>query len=123
MADSTDPVQQIEADCPTFSFGMVPCREDGWGALGAALRASSDYLRYLTPTYRSAPKLRERAAKKRAARGAANPTISADGVWVSPATAEQPKGASAAREVTDKERADDAESQRNARERLKAAVD
>lgn len=63
MADSTDPVQQIEADCPTFSFGMVPCREDGWGALGAALRASSDYLRYLTPTYRSAPKLRERAAE------------------------------------------------------------
>jgi len=63
MADSTDLAQRIAADCPTFSSGMVPSREDGWGALGAALRASSDYLRYLTPTYRNAPKLRERAAE------------------------------------------------------------
>ena len=63
MADSTNLADRLEADCPTFSSGMVPTREDGWGALGAALRASSDYLRYLTPTYRNAPKLRERAAE------------------------------------------------------------
>jgi hypothetical protein len=63
MADSADLAQQLSAQYATFSSGTVPVREDGWGLLGATLRASSDYLRYLTPEYRTAPKLRERAAE------------------------------------------------------------
>ena len=63
MADSTDRARLLVADYPNFSYGTVPVREDGWGLLGAALRASTDYLRYLTPRYRNAPKLRERAAE------------------------------------------------------------
>lgn len=63
MTDSTDLAQQLSAAYTNFSSGMVPVREDGWGLLGATLRASSDYLRYLTPEYRNAPKLRERAAE------------------------------------------------------------
>jgi hypothetical protein len=63
MADSTDRARHLSADYPNFSYSSVPVREDEWGLLGAALRASSDYLRYLTPTYRNAPKLRERAAE------------------------------------------------------------
>jgi hypothetical protein len=34
-----------------------------WGPLGSELRGAIDYLRYLTPAYRNAPRLRERAAR------------------------------------------------------------
>ena len=63
MTDSTDLARHLSAEYSNFSSGMVPVREDGWGLLGATLRASTDYLRYLTPEYRDAPKLRERAAE------------------------------------------------------------
>ena len=61
-AAPTDLVQQLVADYPNCSCGTAPIREDAWGLLGATLRASSDYLRYLTPPYRNARMLRERAA-------------------------------------------------------------
>ncbi len=61
-AAPTDLVQQLVADYPNCSCGTAPIREDAWGVLGATLRASSDYLRYLTPPYRNARMLRERAA-------------------------------------------------------------
>ena len=49
MEDSADLAQQLSAENATFSSGLVPVREDSWGLLGATLRASTDYLRYLTP--------------------------------------------------------------------------
>jgi len=39
-------------------------REDGWGLLGREVRLGLDYLRYLRPEYRHAPKLRERARRE-----------------------------------------------------------
>jgi FkbM family methyltransferase len=48
---------------PRFSRGLTPVREDGWGFAARELRLSLDYLRYLTPEYRNAPKLRARAAR------------------------------------------------------------
>src|SRR5687768_3607822 len=63
MADSINLAEQLSSEYPNFSSGMVPAREDAWGFVGSVLRASIDYLRYLTPRYRDAPKLRERAAE------------------------------------------------------------
>jgi hypothetical protein len=63
MADSINLAGQLSSEYPNFSTGMVPAREDAWGLIGSSLRASIDYLRYLTPYYRDAPKLRERAAE------------------------------------------------------------
>lgn len=40
-----------------------PLSPDGWALLGIELRRGLDYLRYLGPEYRDAPKLRRRAAK------------------------------------------------------------
>jgi hypothetical protein len=62
MIDSTNLGERLAGEYSNFSYGRVPVREDGWALLGARLRASSDYLRYLTPLYQDAPKLRERAA-------------------------------------------------------------
>ena len=63
MADSVNLAALLASEYPNFSSGMVPTREDAWGTMGSDLRASIDYLRYLTPFYKDAPKLRERAAK------------------------------------------------------------
>src|SRR5688572_30004950 len=63
MADSINLAEQLANECRNFSSGMIPAREDAWGLIGSALRASVDYLRYLTPYYREAPKLRERAGE------------------------------------------------------------
>ncbi|HWT22254.1 MAG TPA: hypothetical protein VN213_01990, partial [Solirubrobacteraceae bacterium] len=41
-----------------------PVPDDGWSALGRAVRAASDYLRYLEPRYANAPKLRARARRQ-----------------------------------------------------------
>ena len=51
----------FSAQYPNFSYGVAPLREDGWGLLGPRLRLALDYLRYLTPEYQEAPKLRRRA--------------------------------------------------------------
>lgn len=62
-----DPVNtpgQLAERFANFSYGEMPVRTDGWGALGRELRLDIDYLRYLRPEYRNAPKLRERAARE-----------------------------------------------------------
>ena len=59
----TDIAQQLADRYPTFTYGEAPIRNDGWGLLGRDLRLGRDYLRYLTPEYRQAPKLRERALR------------------------------------------------------------
>jgi FkbM family methyltransferase len=61
--DPTNIAQQLAGQYATFSYGDAPLRADGWGLLGRELRLSRDYLRYLGPEYRNAPKLRERATR------------------------------------------------------------
>jgi FkbM family methyltransferase len=61
--DPADIAQRLSEQHSNFSFGEAPMRRDGWGLLGRELRLSLDYLRYLTPEYRDAPKLRERARR------------------------------------------------------------
>jgi hypothetical protein len=63
LVDTTDIAQQLCGEYPLFSRGTAPVRDDAWGVLGRELRGTLDYLRYLTPLYRNAPKLRARAAK------------------------------------------------------------
>jgi FkbM family methyltransferase len=63
MATSTDIAAEIAREFPNLSCGMAPVREDGWGMLGAHARQGLDYLRYLTPQYRDAPKLTRRAER------------------------------------------------------------
>ena len=48
---------------PGITRGPTPVRADRWSRLTVALRRSIDYLRYLSPTYAGAPKLRARAAR------------------------------------------------------------
>ncbi|MGE3274309.1 MAG: FkbM family methyltransferase [Vicinamibacterales bacterium] len=64
LLDSTDIGRQLSAQYPTFSQGIVPLREDGWGMLGQEVRLVLDYLRYLTPMYARAPKLRRRVERE-----------------------------------------------------------
>jgi FkbM family methyltransferase len=64
LLDSTDIGRQLSAQYPTFSQGIVPPRDDGWGMLGQELRIVLDYLRYLTPMYKEAPKLRRRVERE-----------------------------------------------------------
>jgi hypothetical protein len=56
-------VEALCAEHPEITWGKAPGRQDRWIPLAAALRRSIDYLRYLTPTYADAPKLRARGAK------------------------------------------------------------
>jgi hypothetical protein len=46
-----------------IDHGLVPTRDDGWRRLAFGLRQSVSYLRYLSPAYRDAEKLRQRWAK------------------------------------------------------------
>jgi FkbM family methyltransferase len=62
--DPTDIARQLSDAYPNFSSGSIPLRSDGWGLLGRELRLGLDYLRYLTPEYDEAPKLRERATRE-----------------------------------------------------------
>jgi FkbM family methyltransferase len=65
--DQLDPLhiaQQLADRYPAFSYGDAPLRVDGWGLLGRELRLARDYLRYLRPEYRDAPKLRARATRE-----------------------------------------------------------
>src|SRR5687768_6104211 len=61
LENATDLPEQLAAEYPNFSWGLAPTRQDGWGLLGRELRRGLDYLRYLTPRYRHATKLRHRA--------------------------------------------------------------
>ena len=55
---------QLSTQYSTFSYGDISIRSDGWGLLGREMRLGLDYLRYLGPEYRDAPKLRERARRE-----------------------------------------------------------
>jgi hypothetical protein len=46
-----------------ITHGPAPVRRDAWSALTVALRRCIDYLRYMAPAYRHAPKLQARAAR------------------------------------------------------------
>ena len=62
MRDQTAALERLSAAFPNFSYGPTPVRDTGgWGTLAKKLRLSIDYLRYLEPRYRDAPRLRERA--------------------------------------------------------------
>ena len=57
-------VESLAERFPALSHGPAPVREaDGWAILLRQLRLAIDYLRYLEPDYRDAPKLRARAAR------------------------------------------------------------
>jgi hypothetical protein len=45
-------------------LGIVPRRADWWSGLAPVVRGATDYVRYLSPRYASAPALRARVAKK-----------------------------------------------------------
>ena len=51
---------RLAAEHEGVTVGAAARRDDGWVALVSALRRSIDYLRYLTPLYAKAPKLRAR---------------------------------------------------------------
>ncbi len=54
----------LAAQYPSITFERLPSsRHRLWYALGAALRASLDYWRYLDPNWEHSPKLRQRAAE------------------------------------------------------------
>ena len=64
LLDSGDITQELCDTYPRFTRGAIPTREDAWGLAARDLRFGLDYLRYLTPTYRNAPKLLARAKRE-----------------------------------------------------------
>ena len=62
--DPIDIAGRLSAQYSNFSCGETALRDDGWGLLGREVRLGLDYLRYLRPEYRDAPKLRERATRE-----------------------------------------------------------
>ena len=63
LLDATDVAGQLARQHPRFSRTVVPVRDDAWAFAARELHLSIDYLRYLGPEYRDAPKLRERATR------------------------------------------------------------
>ena len=64
LLDPEDVTQGMTERYPRFARDMIPVRDDAWGHVARQLRLGLDYLRYLQPEYRDAPKLRERAARE-----------------------------------------------------------
>jgi FkbM family methyltransferase len=64
LLDAGDAAQGLANVYPHFSRDTIPVRDDAWGFVGRELRLGLDYLRYLGPEYRDAPKLRERATRE-----------------------------------------------------------
>jgi hypothetical protein len=63
--DPTDLIGRLCSEYPGISHGAPPTPESTrWPQLGISLRGALDYLRYLRPEYRDAPKLRRRAELK-----------------------------------------------------------
>ncbi len=57
-------LQRISRECPGVRHTLPPIpRFNGWSFLGLELRRAGDYLRYLTPAYAAAGKLRTRAGE------------------------------------------------------------
>jgi len=63
LLDATDVAGQLARQYPRFSRTVVPVRDDAWAFAARERHLSIDYLRYLGPEYRNAPKLRERATR------------------------------------------------------------
>ena len=63
LLDASDVTSQLADRYPRFAREVIPVRDDAWGHVARELRLSLDYLRYLGPEYRDAPKLRERATR------------------------------------------------------------
>ena len=62
LLDKADLITRLAADHPQIHHVVPPKGPiDGWTLLGEDLRRSVNYLRYLRPEYREAPKLRRRA--------------------------------------------------------------
>jgi len=62
--DSSGLIARLCSDQPRITHSRAPRRSvNGWSLLGGELRRALDYLRYLDPAYRNAPKLRRRAQK------------------------------------------------------------
>jgi hypothetical protein len=58
-------VERLAAEYPNFTHGLTPDRRaDQWVMLGRKIRLGIDYLRYLEPSYRDAPKLRARIQRR-----------------------------------------------------------
>jgi FkbM family methyltransferase len=64
LLDAGDTTQELCRQYPRFSRTTIPMREDAWGHVAREIRIGLDYLRYLTPEYRNAPKLVERATRE-----------------------------------------------------------
>jgi len=60
---SYDLVDRLCARHEGITQGPAPVRSDRWSPLAVALRRCVDYLRYMSPVYAEAPKLRARAAR------------------------------------------------------------
>lgn len=63
LVGHTDIARGLATEFANFTVGDLPVRNDGWGLLGRDVRLGLDYLRYLTPEFREAPKLRRRAER------------------------------------------------------------
>ena len=63
LLDPGDVTREMADNYRRFTRGGIPVREDAWGHAARELRTELDYLRYLSPEYRNAPKLRERATR------------------------------------------------------------
>ena len=61
--DPIDIAGRLAAEHAGFSYSHLQPRSDAWGLLGRELRRGLDWLRYLGPEYRDAPKLRERVQR------------------------------------------------------------
>jgi hypothetical protein len=64
LLDPSDVATQLADTYPRFSRCIIPVRDDAWGYAARELRLGLDYLRYLDPLYRNAPKLRARAERE-----------------------------------------------------------
>ena len=63
LLDPGDMTREMADSYRRFSRGGIPVRDDAWGLAARELRIGLDYLRYLSPEYDNAPKLRERATR------------------------------------------------------------
>jgi hypothetical protein len=63
-ADTALPERLRSDTAGAITFGALPARDDRWRSLAFGLRQSVSYLRYLSPGYRDAVRLRQRWARK-----------------------------------------------------------
>ena len=54
-------LQELADDCERITYSRLPPARSDWARAARSLRFGIDYLRYLEPRYRAAPKLRARA--------------------------------------------------------------